>query len=374
MRGIGRVSIFTFPILFCTAPAFAHIFSVTRVSAVLKGDGVFVIDMRIDVDALALGVSSAVPHAEVAASLRSLSAEERNRATQRARRTIQRRVRVRFDGRKVIPDVTFPDRDRKTINPDAKTSVLGGTARLRGTFPGEARTFTFGASRAFNAIQLTIADEVHARSAKHVLGAGEDSPPFLLHGITIDNTGAVVGRYVLLGFEHILPEGLDHILFVLALYLLSVRLRPLLLQISAFTVAHSITLALSMGGVASLPSRIVEPLIAVSIAYVAMENVCVSNLKPWRPLVVFVFGLLHGMGFARVLRELGMPDGQFVSALVGFNVGVEFGQLAVVGLAFLALGWFRHRPWYRKRIVRPLSLGIALIGIFWAVERFFFTP
>jgi hypothetical protein len=120
-----------------------------------------------------------------------------------------------------------------------------------------------------------------------------------------------------------------------------------------------------------LPAHIVEPLIALSIAYVAVENIVTTELKPWRPIVVFLFGLLHGMGFAGVLRDLGLPREDFAAALVLFNVGVEFGQLAVIALAFLAVGWFRHRPWYRKAIVIPASSVIAVIGLYWAVTRTF---
>jgi hypothetical protein len=126
-----------------------------------------------------------------------------------------------------------------------------------------------------------------------------------------------------------------------------------------------------MFDVVSLPSRLVESLIALSIAYVAVENVLTSELKPWRPAVVFAFGLLHGMGFAGVLRELGLPRDQFVPALIAFNVGVELGQLSVVALAMLFVGRFRGQPWYRKAIVIPASLAIAAVGLYWAVERAF---
>ena len=116
----------------------------------------------------------------------------------------------------------------------------------------------------------------------------------------------IVRQYLWLGYTHILPKGLDHILFVLGLFLLSAQLKPLLLQVTSFTIAHSITLGLSMYGIVSLPSRIVEPLIALSIAYVAIENLVTRELKPWRIALVFMFGLLHGLGFAGVLRELGL--------------------------------------------------------------------
>ena len=128
-------------------------------------------------------------------------------------------------------------------------------------------------------------------------------------------------QYLWLGYTHILPQGLDHILFVIGLFLLSPRLKTLLLQVTAFTIAHSITLGLSMYGIVSLPPRVVEPLIALSIAYVAIENLLTRELKPWRVALVFTFGLLHGLGFAGVLRELGLPRAEFLTALLTFNAG-----------------------------------------------------
>jgi hypothetical protein len=172
-----------------------------------------------------------------------------------------------------------------------------------------------------------------------------------------------------LGFKHILPEGTDHILFVLGLFLLSCRLKPLLTQVTAFTVAHSITLGLAMYGVIRLPSTMVEPLIAASIAFVAVENICTPDLKPWRLVVVFCFGLVHGLGFSSVLLSLGLPHRDFLTALVSFNGGVELGQLAVITAAFLAVGWWRKRQWYHHAIVIPSSALIAAVGVFWTIQR-----
>ena len=153
-------------------------------------------------------------------------------------------------------------------------------------------------------------------------------------------------------------------------FLLAVKLRPVLWQVSAFTVAHTITLALTVYGVVSLPSRVIEPLIALSIVDVAVENVFTSKLHAWRPVVVFCFGLLHGMGFAGVLTQIGLPRSEFVPALLSFNLGVECGQLAVIFAAFVVLGLpFRNKPWYRRRIVIPGSLLIAAVGLYWSIER-----
>lgn len=201
---------------------------------------------------------------------------------------------------------------------------------------------------------------------------------FSLYAHTIDYELAglsqtdVAWTYLKLGFEHIVPLGLDHILFVLSIFFLSVRLRPILWQATAFTLAHSITLGLAMYGyIRPLPS-VVEPLIALSIFFVAVENVLSNDLKPGRLGMVFMFGLVHGMGFAGVLSELGLPSSAYLSALISFNIGVELGQLAVILSAYFLIGrWFSAKPWYRARVVNPISLSIALIALYWTVERAF---
>ncbi|MFC6268777.1 HupE/UreJ family protein [Frigoriflavimonas asaccharolytica] len=180
--------------------------------------------------------------------------------------------------------------------------------------------------------------------------------------------------YIKLGFEHIIPLGIDHILFVLCLFLLNPKLKSVLWQASAFTVAHTITLGLSMYQVIDPPSEIVEPVIAISIMYVAMENILSKKLKPSRIGVVFLFGLIHGMGFASVLNGLGLPEKSFLTSLLMFNVGVELGQISVIVLAYFILGkFFGDKPYYRKYIVIPISAIIFLIATFWTVERIFFT-
>jgi hypothetical protein len=141
-------------------------------------------------------------------------------------------------------------------------------------------------------------------------------------------------------------------------------------QVSAFTIAHTITLGLSIYGVIDVPAVIVEPLIAVSIAYVAIENLLLTDLRPWRIALVFAFGLLHGMGFAGALRDVGLPRAEFLTALVTFNAGVEAGQLAVIAAAFALVGWrWGGRSWYRARIVVPASAIIAFTALYWTAER-----
>jgi hypothetical protein len=281
---------------------------------------------------------------------------------------------VRFDDQPVQPVVSFPPPQTRPGEGTIPT-VLGTVARLSGSRPAAATTFSLSASRAFGPVQLTLLDERYVTGARMLLGPGERSAAWRLDRPPPTSAAGghaqpgTIARYIALGFEHILPLGIDHILFVVGLFLLAAKWRPLLWQVSAFTLAHTLSLALSIAGVVSLPSRLVETLIAASIAYVATENILTDKMRASRPLLVFGFGLLHGLGFADALRALGLPDGEWIPALVSFNVGVELGQLAVIGLAFLAIGWFRDRPWYRPWIVRPASALIALTGIYWALQR-----
>jgi hypothetical protein len=178
--------------------------------------------------------------------------------------------------------------------------------------------------------------------------------------------------YLRLGFKHIVPEGIDHILFVLGLFFLGITWRKLLTQTTVFTIAHATTLFLSTYGIFSLPSRYVEPGIALSITWIAIENVVSPQLGPARLAIVFCFGLIHGLGFAGSLSDVPFPKRDFLVALLGFNFGVDAGQLFVIAIAFLTVGWCRNEPWFRRRIAIPCSLVIAAVGLYWAVQRIVF--
>ncbi|MBI3265195.1 MAG: HupE/UreJ family protein [Acidobacteria bacterium] len=245
------------------------------------------------------------------------------------------------------------------------------TVRLVGIVPSGARTFTWRSSLVYGSYPLVIKNGGEEQGLTQWLEGGRDSEPFpVVADIKRVSRTAVARQYLALGFTHILPKGVDHILFVLGIFLLTTRWRPVLTQVTAFTLAHSITLGLTIYGIVSLPPAVVEPLIALSIAYVAIENLVTSELKPWRVALVFGFGLLHGMGFAGVLRELGLPRSEFMTALVTFNPGVEGGQLTVIGMAFLALACWRSNPTsYRRLIVVPASLMMAITGLYWTVQR-----
>lgn len=183
---------------------------------------------------------------------------------------------------------------------------------------------------------------------------------------------AIAGDYIYQGFVHILPKGLDHILFVLALFLFAKRRSTLLWQISAFTLAHTLTLALGIYGIISLPGDIVEPLIALSIVYVGLENIYrAKNNKTshTRMPIIFAFGLLHGLGFASVLADVGLPPSQYALSLISFNIGVELGQLTVIALAFISLLPFRAKGWYQTKLVLALNIAIAIVASYWVIER-----
>ena len=353
-----------------SAPALAHPLTFTQTELTLRTDGTFQIDMVCDLDALALGVPQDADDAELVAVIRALSLVERNNQIDRLRQLFKRRVRVRFDGEPARFQVSFPDHGTPRADKSEIPTVLGLTTRLIGDIPAEASNVTFFASRAFSDVHLTVVDETRDLIVPSILERGAESDPFALVGFVEPVSRARLARqYALLGFIHIIPKGLDHILFVFGLFLLRAHLRPLLWQITAFTVAHALTLTLATFDVVTLLPIVVEPLIAVSIVYVAIENMVTDKLKPWRPAIVFLFGLLHGLGFAGVLDPLGLPQGQRVLALVTFNVGIELGQLTVILGAFGTIGWLRNCVWYRTRIVVPASLAIAIIGIVWTIQR-----
>jgi len=278
--------------------------------------------------------------------------------------TFRQRVKIVFDTTEVRPAITY------SITPaNGPASVPGATIRLAGQIPQGVHYFTWTYAWTFASYALTLRSKGGA-TTQWLDGEQTSAPAKLSSPPPPDSRLATAWRYLTLGFTHIVPYGLDHMLFVLGIYLLSRRARSVLLQVSAFTVAHSITLGLSMYGIVTVSSRVVEPMIAISIVYVAVENIFLSELKSRRIALVFAFGLLHGLGFAGALRELGLPRSEFLTALLTFNVGVETGQLAVITAAFLLFGWHcSHRDWYRSRVVVPISMLIACTAFYWTIQR-----
>ena len=204
-----------------------------------------------------------------------------------------------------------------------------------------------------------------------ILGGGESRYEYFTG--TRQGVWAVMQRFVPSGVHHILI-GPDHILFLIGLLLLGGRVRQLLLVVTAFTVAHSITLSLAVLEVVTPPARMVEPIIALSIVYVGLDNLLSRGGKDMRIWIALVFGLIHGFGFASVLREMGLPTGAIGWSLFSFNLGVEVGQLAVVAVVAVLLGAIRaHSPIAGRRIMVAGSVAVILAGAFWFVERVFLS-
>lgn len=362
-----RVGAFGFVAVLMTMTVSAHELGTIRTFVTFRKDGSFVAELILDREHLppGFGAGGAAP--------KPVRIEGLNPALDKKLGSILSEAvggaRPAFDGRAVparIELVRNPGEDDDAVAAAAELHLL-----LTGRIPPGARTFTWSNAGRLGMYMLTLETEGDENLERQWLENDQESQPFALATSIVPPTRAqVVKTYFKLGYTHILPKGTDHILFVLGIFLLSTRLKPVLLQVTAFTVAHTITLALTIYGVVSLARSIVEPLIALSIVYVAVENITTTELKPWRVALVFAFGLLHGMGFAGVLTELGLPRSEFLPALISFNVGVEAGQLTVIGIALLLFGLpFRKKPWYRSRIVVPASIAIAAVGFYWAVQR-----
>lgn len=359
-RGLLAVSCGLLALL--SVPARAHEIGTTQVTAVFEPSaGRFHLDVVVDPDAL-------LTRLQVLRDGRVETPADRgarDRQIAALGGAFLREAQARFDGAPAA--LAFEYRPASALIDLAQGPSL---VRLSGAIPPAARAFTFSYGLATGSFAL-VARVGDSPAQTFWLEGGRESVPVAIAAPPPPPTRAEVAtRYFGLGFTHILPKGLDHILFVVGLFLLSTRWRSVLLQVSTFTIAHSITLGLTIYGVVSLPARVVEPLIALSIAYVAVENLLTTELKSWRVALVFSFGLLHGMGFAGVLRDLGLPRGDFLTALITFNLGVEAGQLAVVVLAFGVVAWWRRNPVsYRRLVVQPASFAIALAGVYWMVER-----
>ena len=249
--------------------------------------------------------------------------------------------------------------------------IRDSTLVLQAERPSDVQTVSWNWAEQYGPIILRAdATGESGEAFAQYLQAGDTSDLIAIEAGAEQTSGSGFFDYVVIGFEHIIPKGLDHILFVIGLFLLAPRLKPIAWQVSTFTIAHTATLALAITGVVTLSAQIVEPLIALSIAIVCIENLFGQRFRTSRLITVFAFGLLHGLGFAGVLSDIGLPEGRFVSSLLAFNIGVEIGQLTVVLACFALVGWwFGARSWYRKVIVIPGSLAIGAVGLFWFVQR-----
>jgi hydrogenase/urease accessory protein HupE len=358
-----RLSVLLVGLLLAGAtPVHAHEIGTTRVSVLLDGTRSYDVEIVTDAASLADKLEAAngrsLPVTSSPSALELLLHDSDG--------AFRARVALAFDAVAVQPRIRY------TVQP--ATTVGGPPAaiiHLTGDIPPHATHLEWRYAWTFASYALTVRTSPAAPPTTVWLEGDAASAPIPLASSPASaERWRTAWRYLVLGFTHILPGGIDHMLFVLGIYLLSGRARSVLWQVSAFTVAHSITLGLGLYGLIAAPPRVVEPLIALSIAYVAIENVFLSELRSWRLALVFAFGLLHGMGFAGALKELGLPRSEFLTALLTFNIGVEAGQMTVIAAAFVLLGWhWRHRDWYRRRIVVPVSLLIACTAVYWTIER-----
>ena len=343
----------------------AHVFERTATSFRIDAARHFEATLKLDLDALALGVDPATPADENARALMAQTDAEFEKTEEALRAMLSRRLRIRADGKPLAVLMSFPEMEPRTQR--VGVEVFGVLLRLTGALPGESKDVQFFASRGLPAIELDFVDSGTGRKEFHICLQGEECPRIPL---TPGEGGTPLGHFVIIGFKHIVPLGLDHILFVVALFLGGRDLKTLLIQTAAFTIAHSLTLFLSTFGVFSLPSTVVEPLIALSIAVVGLENLMRrEGVSRMRAGVVFGFGLLHGLGFAGVLAETPMAEGQKLAALLLFNVGVEWGQMAVLAAAFLVSLPVQNDEHYRRFVQRPLSVVLVLVGAAWAAAR-----
>lgn len=354
----------------------AHPTQFTTLQVKVRADGSFSASLNIDILSFALGEPSLKTSNEDLETLlngpRTMLAND----LAEAGKNFQHEVVIRTDSGNasitswVLPGLAEVDAVlARNLQPQI---LMPGEITFSGTLPAKAHTLSIR-------LPYVLGDTVqmfelpHGNSYDEPVSAGNYSSQIKIELQPQESREKLVAisRYLVIGFHHIIPKGQDHILFVLGLFLFSAQVKSLLWQVTAFTVAHSITLGLALYDVIHLPSSITEPLIAASIVFVAVENIFAKDLKPWRYAVVFCFGLVHGLGFASAFADTGLPRQDFLIGLIGFNLGVECGQLAVITGAFLVVGWFRHRSWYRRAIVIPASSAIALIALFWTFQRIF---
>jgi len=367
---------------FASQKTFADVVKPALVEISVKTDGTYQVEIRASIEALLTGINARykntkdAPNAQAYDDLRVLEPEKLRQAFVPFKKEFLQEIKVVIDGQKVESRITKVEIPEPGYVKVPRTSLIIVEGEL--STSAQSLSWYYPARFGDNAVRVRQVDEINEKwhwSSWQWLKNDELSKPFSLTEVfTQQTTFEVLSTYIVSGFEHILPKGLDHILFILGIFLLSSRIRPLLWQVTMFTIAHTITLGLSMNGYIELPANIVEPLIALSIAFIGIENILSPKLHNSRLLVVFLFGLLHGMGFASVLSDFGMPENDFALALISFNVGVEIAQVAIILLAYFVLAyWFRHRlaneQQYRQIVVIPGSLFIAVIGLYWTYDR-----
>ena len=370
-------------VLFCcclfTTNSYADLVKPALIEITVNKQGNVTVEIRASIEALLTGINGRykntkdAPNAAEYDHFREMSSDDLLPEFRKFEPTFLNKIKLINDQQTNIPlsitKVKIPERGYTKV-PRISVIYLTGKVDLSAQSVQWYYPLSFG-DHAIRLRQMDAEKQAYHWSEWQWLRNDKLSEPLSLTEIVAKKPLlSTIGNYIELGYKHILPKGTDHILFILGLFLFSTAFRPLLWQITMFTIAHTITLGLAMNGLVDLPERIVQPLIALSIVYVGVENVMNKGLKRSRLILVFVFGLLHGLGFASMLTDFGMPDDAFVTALISFNVGVELGQLTILLGAFLLIGvWFGKRQWYKALVINPASIVIALIAFYWFIDR-----
>ena len=379
-KAFKRFSLFLIVISF-SLPAYSDVVKPALVEISVFSNGHVGIEIRTSIEALLTGINGRyqntqeAPNSERYDALRVLGPDELREQFTPFHTTLLGGVDLLVDGVSTPLQMGLID-----IAPPGYTKVpRASVIRLVGKVPGGSTSLRWYYPPKFGdqAVRVRQVDEERGEyhwSSYQWIKDDKLSEPFSLTEVFAKPTFWSVGSsYLNAGFLHIVPKGLDHVLFILGVFLITMRLRPLLIQITMFTVAHSLTLSLGVLGYVNVPPQVVEPLIALSIAYVAFENLASDRLSRFRLPVIFGFGLLHGLGFASVLAEFGLPEGLYFAALFWFNVGVEFAQIGLLVAAYLGITvWFSCPEAYRRYVVLPGSLAIGGVGTYWMAERIFY--
>ncbi|MFV8816327.1 HupE/UreJ family protein [Haliea sp. E17] len=356
--------------LLCVAlPASAHLLNMTKANGTIDDGGEFTLELSLD---LLRASGSAQAYYELSLLQQPL-AEKSLRAQWQ---TLGDAVEVRQGSKLINLETTAVEPPRGLALADFESPVMWPMTAitLRGRVdPAQPMSVSFRSRFAFEEpIALSLVASGGERKQSRLLVANQSSPPFLPLVNPAVTPGEAPSFDVLhnlgVGIVHILPGGVDHLLFLVCLFLLARSWKQLLLFVSAFTLAHSLTLALAAYRLVEVPAGIVESLIAASILWLA---VCVLLGRHAHASLGLItgFGLLHGLGFASALRSLPLEDNQFLWTLLTFNAGVEIGQVIFLAGLWLCLAWCRGRQWYPARVQRPVAVAVALVSSVWLVQR-----
>ena len=361
-------------LLAAASPAVAHNLSYALATLSFPAPGQVRIEIRAHIPALIMGGPQGTLGDQTLLQFMALSDEALAAREQVATANFLSELSLRADGR-LVDDIAVAYPEAVDLRADAMTPKSSPRASapivLTAALPSGARSVDLALPTELGPSVL-VARYADSRTTTEALPDGQRTRPIRLSGPNaLRDAAQAFAEFVASGFRHILPGGLDHILFIVALAVAAPRLGVLVRIATVFTLAHSLTLGLGALRIVEVPAGFVEPAISLSIAAVGVLTILnpQAAVRRERLAIIFGFGLLHGLGFAGALREAGLPRGLEAAALAGFNVGIEFGQLAVIAGALAAFGWWRDKPFYRPRIAIPLSALVVVAGSIWTIQR-----